>query len=84
MAHLDVSFVENFHVAGGLFANVQKGSNFHFEQALVNNELWLPVGSEGTFQARVLPQKMFVSTCWRRITTTSASPWMRRRTRARR
>ena len=36
VAHLEVSFVDNFHVVGGLFANIQKGSNFHFDQELVN------------------------------------------------
>ncbi len=59
VAHLEVSFVDNFHVAGGLFANVQKGSNFHFDQELVNGELWLPTGGEGTMQARVLLLKNF-------------------------
>jgi hypothetical protein len=54
VAHLEVSFIDNFHVAGGLFANIQKGSNFHFNQELVNGELWLPTGGEGTMQARVL------------------------------
>jgi hypothetical protein len=54
VAHLEVSFIDNFHVVGGLFANVQKGSNFHFDQELVNGELWLPTGGEGTMQARVL------------------------------
>jgi hypothetical protein len=54
VAHLEVSFIDNFHVIGGLFANIQKGSNFHFDQELVNGELWLPTGGEGTMQARVL------------------------------
>ena len=54
VAHADVSFIDNFHVAGGLLANVQKGSNFHFDQAPVEGQLWLPTGGEGTFQARVL------------------------------
>ncbi len=54
VAHLDVSFVDNFHVLGGLFANIQKGSNFRFDQSQVNGELWLPTGGEGTFLARVL------------------------------
>jgi hypothetical protein len=68
VAHLEVSFIDNFHVVGGLFANVQKGSNFRFDQALVprpkeadpassasgSGELWLPTGGEGTVQARVL------------------------------
>jgi len=54
VAHLDVTFDDNFHIAGGLVANVQKGSNFHFDQAPVEGDLWLPTGAEGTFQARVL------------------------------
>ena len=35
VAHLEVSFNDNFRVAGGLFASIQKGSNFHFDQAPV-------------------------------------------------
>jgi hypothetical protein len=54
VAHADVSFIDNFHVAGGLLANVQKGSNFHFDQAPVESQFWLPTGGEGTLQARVL------------------------------
>ena len=54
VAHLDVSFNDNFHIAGGLVANVQKGSNFHFDQAPVEGELWLPTGAEGSFEVRVL------------------------------
>jgi hypothetical protein len=54
VAHLDVSFDDNFRVAGGLVATIQKGSNFHFEQSPVNGELWLPTGAEGSMQARLL------------------------------
>ncbi len=54
VAHAEVSFDDNFHVAGGLLANIQKGSNFHFDQAPVESGLWLPTGGEGTFQARLL------------------------------
>jgi hypothetical protein len=54
VAHADVTFDDNFHVAGGLVANVQKGTNFHFDQAPVEEQLWLPTGGEGTLQARVL------------------------------
>jgi hypothetical protein len=54
VAHLEVTFDDNFHVAGGLVANIQKGSNFHFDQAPVDGGLWLPTGGEGTLQARVL------------------------------
>jgi hypothetical protein len=59
IAHLEVSFMDNFHVGGGLVANVQKGSNFRFDQAPVNGELWLPTGGEGTLQARVLLVKNY-------------------------
>jgi hypothetical protein len=68
VAHLEVSFNDNFRIAGGLFASIQKGSYFWFDQAPVshlrnqevppgnagNDELWLPTGGEGTMQARVL------------------------------
>jgi len=54
IAHLEVTFTDNFHVAGGLVANVQKGSYFHFDQAPVSGGLWLPTGAEGTMQVRVL------------------------------
>jgi hypothetical protein len=68
VAHLEVTFDDNFHVAGGLVANIEKGSNFRFDQAPVHipdekdpppervkeSELWLPTGAEGTVQARLL------------------------------
>jgi hypothetical protein len=59
VAHLEVSFVDNFHVMGGLFANIQRGSNFHFDQEQVNEGLWLPTGGEGSMVARVLLVKNF-------------------------
>ena len=54
VAHLDVSLNDNFHVGGGLVANIEKGSNFHFDQAPVNGEIWLPTGVEATMAARIL------------------------------
>jgi len=54
VAHLEVSFDDNFRLAGGLVATVQKGSNFRFDQSKVNDEIWLPTGAEGTMQARLL------------------------------
>jgi hypothetical protein len=54
VAKLTVHFDENFHVGGGLLANIQAGSSFEFEQAKINNELWLPTGGEAHLQARVL------------------------------
>ena len=35
VAHLEVSFDDNFHVAGGPVRDVQKGSSFRFDQAPV-------------------------------------------------
>lgn len=57
VAHMEVSFNDDFRVAGGLVASIARGSNFHFDQAQVNGELWLPTGAEGTIQARVLMVK---------------------------
>ena len=54
VAHLEVSFTDNFRMIGGLVATVQKGSSFRFDQNKVNGEIWLPTGAEATIQARVL------------------------------
>ncbi len=54
IAHLEVRFIDNFDVGAGLFARIQKGSWFYFDQGMVNGEVWLPVGGEGTIQARIL------------------------------
>ena len=58
VAHLEVSFAENFRIAGGLFANVEKGSNFRFDQAPVElaqgSGLWLPTGGEANVQEKLL------------------------------
>ncbi len=54
VAHLEVVFSDNFKVVGGLFASVEKGSHFRFDQELVNGEIWLPTGAEGMVDARLL------------------------------
>ena len=54
VAHMEAHFTDNFHVAGGLVANVQKGSSFVFDQAPVNGEIWFPTYAEGRVEARVL------------------------------
>jgi hypothetical protein len=54
VAHLEVMFIDNFHVAGGLLANIQKGTTFHFDQGPVADGLWLPMGSDAMLQVRVL------------------------------
>jgi len=54
VARMEAHFTDNFHVAGGLLANVQKGSSFYFDQAPVNGEIWFPTQAEGHVEARVL------------------------------
>ncbi len=54
VAHLEVTVADNFRLAGGLLASVQKGSSFRFDQAPVDGGLWLPSGSEADMQARIL------------------------------
>lgn len=54
VAHLDVVFFDNLKVGGGLVANLQKGSNFKFDQAPVEDGLWLPTAAEANMAARVL------------------------------
>jgi hypothetical protein len=59
VAHLEVNFDDNFHVAGGMLATIYKGSKLSFDQALVSdphdkNPLWLPTGGEASLQGRVL------------------------------
>jgi len=54
VAHMEVTFQDNFRVAGGILATIEKGSNLYFDQAPLNGEIWLPTGGEGNFQARFL------------------------------
>ncbi|HXZ11891.1 MAG TPA: hypothetical protein VEG64_05825 [Candidatus Sulfotelmatobacter sp.] len=54
VARLEAYFVGDARIAGGLLANVQKGTGFVFEQEYVNNEVWLPTYVEARVGARVL------------------------------
>lgn len=54
VARLEAYFVGDFRFGGGLIANLQKGTSFAFEQAYVNNEVWLPTYAEAHLGARVL------------------------------
>ena len=54
VARLEAYFVSDARIAGGLLANVQKGTSFVFEQAFINNEVWLPTYMEAHLGARVL------------------------------
>src|SRR5580765_422364 len=46
VARLEAYFVGDFRFAGGLLANLQKGTSFIFEQGYVNTEVWLPTYEE--------------------------------------
>jgi hypothetical protein len=54
VARLEAYFVKDFRFAGGLLANLQKGTSFIFEQAFINNEVWLPTYEEAHVGVRVL------------------------------
>jgi hypothetical protein len=59
VARLEAYFVGDFRVAGGLLANLQKGTSFVFEQSYFNNEVWLPAYEEAHVGVRVLLMKGF-------------------------
>jgi len=59
VARLEAYFVGDFRFGGGLIANLQKGTSFTFEQAFLNNEVWLPTYEEAHVGVRVLLVKGF-------------------------
>jgi hypothetical protein len=59
VARLEAYFVNDFKFAGGMLANLQKGTSFVFEQAFINNEVWLPTYAEIHVGVRVLLVKGF-------------------------
>ncbi len=59
VTRMEAHFEQNFHIGGGLLVNIQKGTSFTFEQARVNNEVWLPTSIDGNGSARVLLVKAF-------------------------
>jgi hypothetical protein len=59
VARLEAYFVGDMKMAGGLLANVQKGTSLVLEQAFINNEVWLPTYEEAQVGARVLLVKGF-------------------------
>jgi hypothetical protein len=59
VARLEAYFVGDFRVAGGLLANLQKGTSFVFELSYFNNEVWLPTYEEAHVGVRVLLMKGF-------------------------
>jgi|SRR6266566_48532 len=59
VARLEAYFADSVKIGGGLLASVQKGTSFVFEQAFVNNEVWLPTYEEAHIGARFLLVKGF-------------------------
>jgi hypothetical protein len=59
VARLEAYFVGDFRFGGGVIANLQKGTSFIFEQAFINNEVWLPTYEEAHIGVRVLLVKAF-------------------------
>jgi len=56
---LEAHFTNSFKLAGGLIGSVQKGSAFTFEQAKINDEVWMPSYLEVHLNAKVLLFKGF-------------------------
>ena len=54
VVRLDAFFVNNVKIAGGLLADLQKGTRVILEQTYVNNEVWLPTYEEVHIDVRVL------------------------------
>jgi outer membrane lipoprotein-sorting protein len=59
VVRLEAYFVKDFRFAGGLLANLQKGTSFIFEQTFLNNEVWLPSYEEAHIGVRLLLVKGF-------------------------
>jgi hypothetical protein len=54
VVRLDAFFVNDLKFAGGMLADLQKGTRVMFEQTYVNNEVWLPTYQEVHLDARFL------------------------------
>src|SRR2546430_1826182 len=54
VARLEAYFTGDMKIAGGLLANLQKGTSFVYEQGFVNNEVWLPTYMEAHVGVRFL------------------------------
>jgi hypothetical protein len=59
VARLEAYFTGDIKIAGGLLANLQKGTSFVYEQGFVNNEVWLPTYMEAHIGVRFLLVKGF-------------------------
>lgn len=54
VTRIEVTFDEDFHIAGGLLFSIQKGTSISMEQSLVGDGLWMQTASETHLAARAL------------------------------
>src|SRR5467141_460267 len=54
VARLEAYFTGDMKIAGGLLANLQKGTSIVYEQGFVNDEVWLPTYMEAHIGVRFL------------------------------
>jgi hypothetical protein len=59
VARLDAFFVGDAKIAGGLLADVEKGTRIILEQEFVNNEVWLPTYESAHVDVKVFLVKSF-------------------------
>jgi len=59
VARLEAYFTSDAKIAGGLLVNLQRGTGFVFEQAFINDEVWLPTYEEAHVGVRLLLVKGF-------------------------
>ena len=52
VTRMQATFDDPLRVGFGLFATVNTGSNFSFQQALIRNEAWLPTTVHGRFDGK--------------------------------
>ena len=52
VTRMHATFDEPMRIGFGLFATVNAGSNFSFEQALIRNEAWLPTSMDARFDGK--------------------------------
>ena len=58
VARLEVEFYDNFHVAGGLLASIQKGTVIKLEQAPIGEGLWMFTSNEQHMNLRVITKSV--------------------------
>ena len=60
IAHLEVTFDEDFHVGWGMMGTIKKGSKLEVDQAPVTDGLWLPTSYDCSMQGKILAVGHFI------------------------